>query len=234
MKKLTLKDFQERLNTIHSNEHLKAISWDGGTREAEVICLDCRTHYVKIGNNFLDKRKTSICKKCYPTQPNILKDDWMPPEGYSQVGEYQGMHHKLLIRHDACGFIWEITPTNLKLGKGCPKCNRKVSKGEQQIIAYLKDHNIEYIFQYPLQIDGHKLSIDFYLPAYDLYIEYNGEQHYEPVEYFGGEEKLYRQKLNDNLKQEYLKEKLLIIPCWEFNNIDSILESSTTIPQGST
>ena len=31
------------------------------------------------------------------------------------------------------------------------------------------------------------MYIDFYLPDYNIFIEYNGEQHYVPIEHFGGE-----------------------------------------------
>ena len=34
----------------------------------------------------------------------------------------------------------------------------------------------------------------FYLPSFNLLIEYNGIQHYEPVDFFGGEEQLIKQK----------------------------------------
>lgn len=31
------------------------------------------------------------------------------------------------------------------------------------------------------------MYIDFYIPEYNIFIEYNGEQHYVPIEHFGGE-----------------------------------------------
>lgn len=78
------------------------------------------------------------------------------------------------------------------------------------------------------------MLIDFYLPDYDLYIEYNGEQHYHPIKHFGGENKLESQKRNDNLKRSLLKNKLLEIPYTCFDKIEQILKSSTTISQEST
>ena len=36
-------------------------------------------------------------------------------------------------------------------------------------------------------------------------IEYNGKQHYEPIEYFGGEEGLKIRQQNDKIKNEYAK-----------------------------
>lgn len=52
------------------------------------------------------------------------------------------MAHKILTQCQKCGFIWRITPSNLKQGKGCPKCNKKVSKGEQKIINWLNKNQI--------------------------------------------------------------------------------------------
>ena len=234
MKKLTLEDFQERLNNIHNKEKLKALNYNGNDKKCEVQCLTCLTIYTKQANNFLDKRKVSICKKCFPTQPNILKTDYKPSDkNYELVGEYKGMQEKTLVRHKTCGFIWEIKPNNLENGKGCPRCNKKISKGEQRIIRYLKNNNIKFDYQYPVKIEGHNLICDFYLPDYNLYIEYNGEQHYEPIKYFGGKDKYQIQVFNDKLKQNYLANNLLIISYLDFENIESILKSSTTISQES-
>lgn len=171
MKKLSLKDFQNRLDIIHSKEKLKAIEWNGDKENSVVQCEKCKTIYVKKGGYFLDKRKVSICKKCFPTQSNTLKEDWLPPKEYQLLSEYKGMHSKVTIRHLDCGFIWNITPANLKLGKGCPKCNKKISKGEQKIKVWLDNNNIDYLMQYPLKIKEHNFVIDFYLPKYNLFIE---------------------------------------------------------------
>lgn len=233
MKKLTLEQFQNKLNLVHPQEKLKTLNYDGDSYSCDVICLTCNTQYKKIAGNFVDKRKKSICKKCFPTQPNIFKTSYLPPNGYKLIGQYKGMQVKTLVRHLDCGFIWEVKPNNLENGKGCPKCNKKISKGEQKIIQWLKNQNINFIHQYNLNIDEHHLTIDFYIPQYDLYIEYNGEQHYNPVAFFGGLEKFKKQIELDNLKKDFLKEKLLIISYIDFNKIEFILESSTTISKES-
>lgn len=233
MKRLTTEDFQMRLEAAHPLEKLQAIEW-GGDREPSIVkCLTCGTEYIKNGGNFLDKRKVSICKVCYPTHINRLKDTYELPQSYTYIEKYRGMQNKVLIRHD-CGFIWSITPANIKLGKGCPKCNRKTSKGEQKIISWLNNNNIEYQTQYKIEIEGHHLSIDFYLPEFNLYIEYNGEQHYKPVAYFGGIPKFKSQCELDSLKRKHFQDTLLEIPYTQFENIEEILKSSTTISKEST
>lgn len=81
-------------------------------------------------------------------------------------------------------------------GEGCPKCCQ--SKGEKTITNWLIDKNIKFIPQFKINIDSNinqsgKAFIDFYLPDYDTFIEYNGEQHYVAKERFGGELEFQRQ-----------------------------------------
>ena len=75
---------------------------------------------------------------------------------------------------------------NLKCG--CPIC--KASHGEELVFNILTKLGIEFNTQ--LKIDNpykenRYFKVDFYLPLYNTIIEYNGKQHYLPVERFGGE-----------------------------------------------
>lgn len=51
-----------------------------------------------------------------------------------------------------------------------------------------------------------KLSFDFFLPEHKLAIEFDGLQHFEPVEFFGGEEKFKIQQRNDLYKNMFCEE----------------------------
>jgi len=71
------------------------------------------------------------------------------------------------------------------------------------------------------------LQFDFYLPERNACIEYDGKQHYEPVDYFGGEKAFRLSLIRDGIKTAYCKEKgipLLRIPYWDRGNINSILK----------
>jgi len=59
-------------------------------------------------------------------------------------------------------------------GKGCPTWNE--SKGERKIKIFLKDNNIKFISQKRFNNCRNKytLPFDFYLPEYNICIEYNG------------------------------------------------------------
>ena len=41
--------------------------------------------------------------------------------------------------------------------------------------------------------NNHKFIVDFFIKEYNTIIEYNGEQHYMPIEHFGGEIALLKQ-----------------------------------------
>ena len=72
----------------------------------------------------------------------------------------------------------------------------------------LNENNIQYNHQKIFQDCKHirPLPFDFYLLNYNICIEYQGKQHYEPIEYFGGQKSFENQVLRDNIKKQYCKE----------------------------
>ena len=76
------------------------------------------------------------------------------------------------------------------------------------------------------------LPFDFYLPDYNTCIEYDGIQHFEVVDYFGGLDGFITTKIRDTIKNEYCKSKnikLIRIPYWGFDNIENILKKELNI-----
>ena len=59
-----------------------------------------------------------------------------------------------------------------------------------------------------------------------VFIEYNGIQHYESIDYFGGDSKLKKQKQHDKLKRDYAKKhgyKLITIK-YTYDTYESVAE----------
>jgi len=113
----------------------------------------------------------------------------------------------------------------------CPSC--AIYKGEIKISDYLTSNAIYYITQKKFDnlvgLKGGLLSYDFYLPQYNLLIEYQGEFH----DGKGGNGNYYmtqnleKQKEHDKRKKEYAQLNsinLLEIWYWDFDNIESILD----------
>jgi len=118
------------------------------------------------------------------------------------------------------------TPSSHKSGSGCPKC--KISKGEKAILKFLEENNIKYNLNYSFDECKYKntLPFDFYLEDMNICIEYDGIQHFEPIDYFGGVEKLNNQINKDKIKSDWCLSnniKLIRISYLEYDKISHIL-----------
>lgn len=182
--------------------------------------------------NKKSKGRPSSRKK---SQENFIKEVYnLVNEEYSILGEYEGTDKNVLMRHNLCKNEWAVKPQSFLRGTRCPVCN--FSKGEVKIEKLLKHLKIRFIFQHRFDgcRDKNPLPFDFYLPKYNLCLEYHGEQHYKPKDFAGkgkswANNNLKGIKRRDKIKKKYCEDnniQLLIIPYWEFDNIEQILEQT--------
>lgn len=89
--------------------------------------------------------------------------------------------------------------------QSCGCLNSIMNSKIQQILIELNiDFETEKIFKNCK--DNKTLRFDFYLPKYNLCIEYDGEQHFKPVKYWGGEEGLQNRQNKDQIKTNFCLE----------------------------
>lgn len=104
-----------------------------------------------------------------------------------------------------------------------------MSRGENKISLFLKKSNIDFEPQKRFDDCGNKraLSFDFYIKKQNTLIEYDGKQHFKPINLFGGESYLAYVRANDKIKNKFAadnKIRLIRIPYTEFKNIEKILQ----------
>ncbi len=143
------------------------------------------------------------------------------------IDAYTPILHKCKI--DGCE--WMARPHNILHRNGCPKCRE--SSGERAIRQWLESHNIQYIYQKTFSNckDIKTLPFDFYLSEYNLCVEYDGEQHFDPIDFAGegqqcAQEKFKKIQHHDQIKNQYCKNnniRLLRIPY--FKNIEEELNN---------
>lgn len=82
---------------------------------------------------------------------------------------------------------------------------RNCSKLEALISQHLEDKEINFIPQKKFKDCKNikLLPFDFYLPDYNLLVEVQGQQHYMPIEHFGGDEAFEKLKKRDEIKRNY-------------------------------
>ena len=87
---------------------------------------------------------------------------------------------------------------------------------EQKAYAIVKEHYPDALFQHqPEFLYGQRL--DIFIPSRNTAIEYQGKQHYEPVEFFGGEEGYQRNLIRDERKRRRCKANGIQVLNWDYD-----------------
>lgn len=197
---------------------------------------------VQETNFWQVKNYNKQCKKCKAEdiknreQYNIAKREWKFIDiCHKNNWAYQGCSSVNSISYIfyICKFhikqgIQKIRIDHFLNGVKCPYCN--ISKGEEKIEQFLKEKNVKYKREYVFENCRNKsvLRFDFYLLDYNMCIEFNGEQHYKPIDIFGGINGFLKQQERDKIKEEYCNSnniKLIKISYLEFENVDKILNN---------
>lgn len=218
--KKTDEKFKQEVYDLVGNEYTFLDSYVNNMTKIKVKHNICGNVYEVTPNNFTKGKR---CPYCYGTPKKTDKE--FKQEVYDLVGNeytflepYVNAYTKIRVKHNKCGNVYKVTPSNFLRGYRCPYCNSP--KGETVITKLLDTLNIEYEYQKTFSDlkDKSCLSYDFFIPAQNILIEYQGKQHYQPINYFGGETKFKNQQKHDLMKLGYAKEHgytLITVPYTE-------------------
>lgn len=224
----------EEFTKIHGDKYdYSNVIYQSIKKKIEIICKEhglflqtplshlrgsgCPKCGIKKMRTSLKKPIDLFIKECLKIHNNLYD--------YSKVS-YDKLSDKIIIICREHGEFKQRAFSH-KQGYGCIKCNK--SKGEIKIENFLKNKNIYYEYNKKFETCKNKniLSFDFYIPSHNLCLEYDGIQHHESIEYFGGDNKLSYQKNLDNIKNKWCIENninLLRINYNEYLEIENILK----------
>ena len=151
------------------------------------------------------------------------------------LDEYKNCDTPISVTCRIHKYTFKTTPDTVIRGNGgCPIC--AMSSGEYEIFAWLRKHGIENIPQYHIcnentNLDLNYLVVDFYVPSRNLFIEFNGEQHYKEINYFKRDKdwSLEKQQQRDQTLRDYCKQhniRLLEIKYDQQGEIDNLLKET--------
>lgn len=143
--------------------------------------------------------------------------------------KYEGNKSEIILKCNICNEIWNTTKfTNLLNSySSCPKC--KTYKLEDEVENILNENNISFEKQKKFNWLKYKsnLSLDFYLPQYNVAIECQGIQHFEINDFFGGKVAFDEQHKRDIEKFNLCKENgIEILYFTKLNKYNSFLNEN--------
>lgn len=234
-------------NQIYKKNNIK-LKW-------QCLKNDCKEIFDMSWNDILSQRGCPFCagyqvglSNCLATKNLQLTKEWHPTK--NNLTPYDvtcGCSKYIWWICQTCGNEWNALISSRNNGRGCPECNK--SQGEKRckevfiskdFIEILQDeydkllkldkyNNTYFIPQKTFDdlrgIGDGLLSYDFYIPKYDILIEYQGEYH-DGTANNQTEEDFLKQQEHDKRKKEYAEQNkynFLEIWYWEFDNIEEII-----------
>ncbi len=229
---LTNKNFIETSKKTHLNKYdYSLVEYKNNITPVKIICPVHGVFNQKPANHLRGKG----CPKCGIIRSNNKKnlkiDDFIDRSNKIHGNKYDYSLVKIINTYSLVEIIcpnhgiFNQSPDNHMHGCGCPSC--KETKGEKKIRSFLTKNNINYIYQY--RIDGcrnkNKLSFDFAVfnkTKLTALIEYDGEQHFKPIKFYGGLRNFLIVKKRDFIKNKYCKKNKIPLLRIRYNNINII------------
>ena len=245
---LTTEQFIKKAMLVHGNKYNYSKTIYGKNHLTKVIII-CPYHgeFLQSPNGHL---VGDGCRKCFyesknPYHQRISQEEWINRSilmhrdlyDYSKV-IYNRWLDKVTIICKKCGHQFLQLAYMHIAGRGCPKC--KISHGELEIYKWLKENNIDFVWQYIFNDCvgiKNKLKFDFYLPHLNIIIEFDGSQHEDPERFFNRfkmSSELRRKRIEnlmlcDIIKNQYCQINninLIRIPYKQRHHIKNILNSN--------
>ena len=204
--KHTKEKFIKKSIKVHGNKYdYSLVDYNGSDIKIKIIC-SIHGIFEQTPRHHLYNRgcpKCSIDSKKDDTNKFIEKSIKVHGNKYDySLVDYKSYNEFVKIICSEHGVFKQLPKYHVS-GSGCPKCC--YSKNELLIENFLNKNNI--IFEREKRFEKCKnkytLPFDFYLPKFNMCIEYDGEHHYKPIDYWGGEENLKKIKKRDNIKNIY-------------------------------
>lgn len=213
----TKEQFIEESKLIHGDKYdYSKVNYINTSIKVGIVCVTCNNKFNVKPNNHLSRK--SGCNACAYVN-NGLKSRINVSDYFARFKEMHGDEYdysktllersddKIITIHKKCGYEFIQRANYHKSGGGCTKC--RISKGEVFIQNYLVMNDI--LFEQQKRFhdcrDINVLPFDFYISKINTCIEYDGVQHSEPVEFFGGEEGYIDRVKKDRIKTDYCNVK---------------------------
>jgi len=178
-------------------------------------CLGCGKIWKSLPGNMV--RENQGCSHCVRSIPlakaqQRLRDK---KKNITIIDNYTCITDKALLQCDVCQYKWKAVPDQVWRLSGCPLCNtHRNEKLTLQFIQNILPH-IKLKHQHTIKLVNNTkgMIIDFYFSHFrrQFFIEYNGYQHYHPVDFFGGKKGFENRQRRDKKLRQYCKKNDIVL-----------------------
>lgn len=228
--KIKTEEFILKANEIHGDKYdYSNVQYVSSLKK---VLIGCKEHglFSQRPNDHLNGKGCPLCgiKKCSEKRKKTTEDfinEAIIVHGnrydYSKV-KYGGYHNNVEIICNKHGSFFQ-KPSKHLMGQGCPIC--KASSLENKVRKILSENKIEFNEQKKFKWLKNKqlLTLDFFLPQYNIAIECQGEQHYKPIKFFGGFERFLDDKNRDMVKYNLCNKHNINVLYVNKDNVNDLL-----------
>jgi hypothetical protein len=222
------KSIIDRFNKKHKNFYdYSLVDYDGTDKKVIIIC-PIHGEFKQTPHHHLSGSGCPECKgvKQLTTDSFIKKAKEIHGDSYdySKVN-YVNNRTKVKIICPIHGVFEQSPNDHLNKKTGCPICLE--SGGENIIREFLIKNNINYKYEKRFLNCRNILPLpfDFYLPDFNICIEYDGRQHFEPIGHWGGKKTFIEIQKRDKIKTEFcIKNNIKLIRINYNDNIQDKLK----------
>ena len=222
--KYTSVEFTELCNKKYNFEYdYSLVDYKNSTKKVKIICKQHGVFEMSPSAHLIGQKCPHCSGVARKNNTSFINESiFIHGEKYDySLVEYINNRTKVKIICSDHG-IFEQTPKDHIRGSGCNKCSN-FSSGEKLIEEILTDIGVEFNREFKFDSCkgefGNKLPFDFFIPSLKMLIEFDGRQHFESVDKFGGEEYLSRLKINDEIKNKWCLENNINLIRINYKNI---------------
>jgi len=192
------------IKSISDKDILLIGTYINARTKIEHLCKKCDLRFLSTPKTI--SNSVNGCPSCSGKKFSIETYKKMLPDNIILLDSvYDGSNKKAKHKCTICDNVWETKPNHIiHMGCGCPNCSS--SKGENMIKQTLDNIGLSYIKEKSINIDGVNYRFDFYIDDIDLFIEYDGIQHYLPIDHFGGYLEYEKIVNRDKIKNDWISE----------------------------
>lgn len=235
-------DYKNRIETAHPN--LTVIGKPSGNLiKVRLHCGLCGMKWSATPGNLAtsDNKPKHGCPRCWrnemsrlyrvPSKEIISRLQRAHPSIVFADKVATSTRYKINFRCLVCSHVWTQSPAHIMTANGvpktgCPSC--KESKGEKAVTATLKKLKIVFEIQKRFASCRNKkpLPFDFYLPDYEVLIEFQGYHHFHPTRRRDAIKEFKLVKRRDAIKRSWAKSNgFKLVEIKYGDNVESILKT---------